>query len=1315
MAENITISLDFDDSQAKSAIQSFGDTAQKALSSADSKVQKLGLNLQNTTNKMSKLATQMSELGSKQVPTAEYTSLNDKIKQITSQLKDAKSSLSAFESTSLHTDVYDYATERIQELKTNLADARLALGELTADSSKIGTEDWQKAAIEVTNYENQLKEAEEYQQRLTNAGLKYANTDEFTPKMQSVQNLETELESLIAKKRQMETTGTATMSGTETAQYKDMANQMSYAQQQAQYMSNSIYNAASSASRMNNNLGKSHSTLDTVKNKVSGLIGRLKELGNQSNSTSNKHNTSFKKMLTTVLKYGFGIRSIFLLYKKLRTIISTGLSEMSKQFSDVADDVYTLKNSWSGFKASLVSAFQPIFSYVVPALSTLINYLTAAMNTLANFFALLTGSSTYKKAVAGNESVADSVSGTGSAAEEANEELAEYDDLMVIDSDSSSGGSGGSGSSDSSAWNWEEVSVTSSSLADKLSDIWDVFKAAWDSKGEQVMDAAEYALSSIKTLATDIGNTFYEVFTEGYGQAWLESVLDVVTLILNGVGDIATAIDDAWNRNNNGYNMLVSMFEMWTSINETIVSVGESFRKAFNDGTGVDIVEDILQAITNIQNTVKNLSDNFRTAWETAGVGDDIAEDILEVIEDITEHINDATAFTEQWSQNLDFYPLLDSIEEVLDSCEDIIDNILDIAESIYEEYLLPITEHLSEETIPDFLQTCADLLQSIADNLDSIEPVLDDSILPALETISELGIDAIMESINSKIESLTSGLDGLTTVTNTVTGWFDSLGGSMDDTSETSSAFWTGFKQGFKDAFVDGFSADPTTAVFKAMKSEFTLFQDVWVVGWDWCKEKVTAIWNAIKEVFSDVKEWFSNLFSSIKEAIADKWNGVKEIFFTSWETIKGIFNGVKSWFKEKFESAKEAISDVFDDFNILSLLGLDGDNAILDIVTTITSTFAGGLVSLADFETFEEVWGTIKNTFKNIKATITAKLSGIFSKITDISSMKEKVTDLWNSWKDKAADLKATLSGKISEIADLDTIKTKMANLRTEWANKAADFKATISGAIKNITDLDTWKSKMSNLRTEWSNKAADFKATLSGKISEITSLDTWKEKIGNLKGAWAGKTADFKTTFDKTMDTLGNWKTKISNLYDAWKGKTAEFSLKFSAAASDLKSWVNTNVIKKINEKFAKVPILKNHQLSYLARGGIVDSATMFVAGEAGQEAVIPLERNLGWLDKMSSMISDKLVDTPIPLIANGNILPITDAFMKSTIEVMDNSKIALTLESILTRLNAIEENGIHPTIPVFIDGRQVAEAVWDETEKKYRQSGKVYSFA
>ena len=54
------------------------------------------------------------------------------------------------------------------------------------------------------------------------------------------------------------------------------------------------------------------------------------------------------------------------------------------------------------------------------------------------------------------------------------------------------------------------------------------------------------------------------------------------------------------------------------------------------------------------------------------------------------------------------------------------------------------------------------------------------------------------------------------------------------------------------------------------------------------------------------------------------------------------------------------------------------------------------------------------------------------------------------------------------------------------------------------------------------------------------------------------------------------------------------------------------VNVNSIKKLS-------------LPRLARGGIVDRATLAEIGENGREAIIPLENNKGWIKELASELS------------------------------------------------------------------------------------------
>ena len=46
--------------------------------------------------------------------------------------------------------------------------------------------------------------------------------------------------------------------------------------------------------------------------------------------------------------------------------------------------------------------------------------------------------------------------------------------------------------------------------------------------------------------------------------------------------------------------------------------------------------------------------------------------------------------------------------------------------------------------------------------------------------------------------------------------------------------------------------------------------------------------------------------------------------------------------------------------------------------------------------------------------------------------------------------------------------------------------------------------------------------------------------------------------------------------------------------------------------------------------LAKGGIVDRPTYSLIGEAGKEAVVPLENNTGWITQLASKIQEKTND-------------------------------------------------------------------------------------
>ena len=111
------------------------------------------------------------------------------------------------------------------------------------------------------------------------------------------------------------------------------------------------------------------------------------------------------------------------------------------------------------------------------------------------------------------------------------------------------------------------------------------------------------------------------------------------------------------------------------------------------------------------------------------------------------------------------------------------------------------------------------------------------------------------------------------------------------------------------------------------------------------------------------------------------------------------------------------------------------------------------------------------------------------------------------------------------------------------------------------------------------------------------------------GDWKKAWEG----VKTAFSGVIDGLiGIFKMPLNFIIGGINSFIGGLN------AIKIPDWVPV-----VGGKFMNIP-----KIPKLARGGIVDKPTTALIGEAGTEAVVPLENNTGWLDKIAGMITDKL---------------------------------------------------------------------------------------
>ncbi len=110
------------------------------------------------------------------------------------------------------------------------------------------------------------------------------------------------------------------------------------------------------------------------------------------------------------------------------------------------------------------------------------------------------------------------------------------------------------------------------------------------------------------------------------------------------------------------------------------------------------------------------------------------------------------------------------------------------------------------------------------------------------------------------------------------------------------------------------------------------------------------------------------------------------------------------------------------------------------------------------------------------------------------------------------------------------------------------------------------------------------------------------------GNWRKAWQGVQNIFKGIFDGLV-SIAKW--PLNMIIDL-----------VNTAISGINSMIRViNKVPGIN--ISTVP-----KIPKLAKGGIIDSPTIAMVGEAGKEAVMPLENNTGWITDLASKVADRM---------------------------------------------------------------------------------------
>lgn len=683
--------------------------------------------------------------------------------------------------------------------------------------------------------------------------------------------------------------------------------------------------------------------------KIFSAAGRaLSAFGRLHRNVTNRIGGDYRAMNSSMAAWRLSLR--FLIPSLvIYNLLGAAIRNMTKGLIAALGTNAQFASSLNQIKVNLLTAFYPIYEAVLPAINAMMNALAVLTGKMAAFISMLFGK-TFAQSKAGAQGLYNNVKAmdaTGSSAKKATEKAKElqrtlmgFDQINKLDAKTDNPDSGSSGASGA-----DEPRLDFNTPDYPVPDWLKYFKPildAWDTTGQKVMDAWEYALGEIKGLIGAIGKSLNEVWNNGSGQALFEQIFMWLANILNIIGDIAKAFRLAWEDNGRGTALIQSIFDMFTKILGLLNEIAVSFRNAFNDGVGVAIAANILEIFTNIFNTIGNIADRLRIAWEANNTGQKIFEAILGIINDILSHINSATKATAEWAKTLDFTPLLNSIETLLQAIRPLADNIGSGLEWFYKNVLLPLGKFTIEKIIPDFINILAKAIEVIDKIINAAKPALkwlwDNFLKPIAKWtggVADKALKAIADALDGIGKFIDAHQEGLSNLLTFMIGFVGALKvlSFIGTVVEVLSGIFTflssiGGLSGLLAAVGEAIGAivavlggPITIAIAAAIGAGVLLWKN-----WDTVKEKATELGKWLGEKWDDIKKATSEAWDNVKKATSDKWTEIKKSVSdttskavdnvkTNWDTMmkntSQAWNDIKKDTSKSWENLKSTISD--------------------------------------------------------------------------------------------------------------------------------------------------------------------------------------------------------------------------------------------------------------------------------------------------------------------------------------------------------------------------------------------------------------------
>ena len=432
-------------------------------------------------------------------------------------------------------------------------------------------------------------------------------------------------------------------------------------------------------------------------------------------------------------------------------------------------------------------------------------------------------------------------------------------------------------------------------------------------------------------------------------------------------------------------------------------------------------------------------------------------------------------------------------------------------------------------------------------------------------------------------------------------------------------------------------------------------------------------ALASTMKSIFEKANKVYDEHFKPALDKAGDVLSSIVETFTTVWnEKIQPILEEIGAGFADTIENHIGPAIEKFLEF-LGSLYDLVGavyeklEPLITFIIERVLNDLAPVIKRIGEelktfFDTVSDIVSGVIDIIKGIIDVITGIINGDMSKIIEgFSSIFNGVLEI------VVAIFKVLLNSIINILTNIwNTIISTFQNAwdgitnilggAGEWF--ANTFQGAWDGVVNIFSKLGPWFSeRWSDVTNALSNIGAwftdMFQKAWTGLTNVFSGLGNWfGGRWADVKNALASVSSWFGDIFTRAYNAVTNAFSSIGSFFSGvWTTVKNIFvnagQMVGSAVGSAFKSAVNAvlGTIENVVNGFVgmingvigminKIPGVSLGSIGYvslprLARGGIVDSPTVAMIGEAGKEVVMPLE-NTGFLQTMGRVVGGAVVN-------------------------------------------------------------------------------------